>query len=111
MEALVIAVLLAVIILLLIIYLVVPSARAMVGDFVDGFVAGASEANGQKRCSRCGGIVPNSAKPGDRCSHCGAVWSYERTVKEMSKQRLSLCRLLASSDDFFSEYPIVFRIA
>lgn len=34
-----------------------------------------------KTCSNCGNIVPNDARPGQRCSHCGAIWSKEKKQK------------------------------
>lgn len=33
----------------------------------------------QKTCGRCGGIVSNSAKVGDKCPHCGVIWGKENT--------------------------------
>ncbi len=37
---------------------------------------GASELT--KRCSRCGARVHERSRPGDVCSHCGALWNFER---------------------------------
>lgn len=36
----------------------------------------------EKRCSACGRVVSLSAAAGQRCPHCGALWSYERTVQK-----------------------------
>ena len=35
----------------------------------------------RKQCGRCGKQVPLSARAGQRCPHCGARWSAERTIQ------------------------------
>jgi hypothetical protein len=56
-------------------------ARRLVSAMFGAGSTGTVLSSASKNCGRCGKEVPLDARAGERCPHCGAYWSTERTIR------------------------------